>query len=108
MGYTFRRGPLAFDLTVPEGLGPRTDVTTLPPLTAPSLPGARQALDRTQSVAVTLGQRHGELPRPSLLAALVLKSCAAASDRSAASGRNLDDPVARTIARSSHQALQTP
>lgn len=91
VGYTFRRGRLAFDLTVPEGLGPRTDVTTVPPLTAPALPGARQALDRTQQVAVTLGQRHASLPRPSLLAAIVLKSCAAARDRSAASGRHLDD-----------------
>ena len=88
VGYTFRRERLAFDLVVPEGPGGRADVTTVPPLTAPAVPGARQALDRTQPISVTLGRRHGVLLRPSLLAALVVKSCAAAEDRSAAGGRH--------------------
>lgn len=108
VGYTFRRGRLAFDLTVPEGLGPRTDVTTVPPLTAPPLSGARQAIDRTEQIAVVHGQRCGQVPRPSLLAAIVLKSCAAAEDRSAASGRHLDDlaRLYRLIAEPSHLAPQ--
>lgn len=90
-GYTFRRGAAALDLIAPEGLGPRADLTTIPPLKAPALPGTRQALDRTQQVAVVLAGRHGTIPRPNLLGALVIKSCAAANDRTAGTVRHRED-----------------
>lgn len=90
-GYTFRTGQVAFDLIAPEGLGPRTDLTTVPPLTAPALPGTRQALDRTELVAVQLAGRRSVMPRPDLLGAVVIKSCAAASDRTRAAQRHRDD-----------------
>lgn len=90
-GYTFRTGQVAFDLIAPEGLGPRTDLTTVPPLTAPTLPATRQALDRTQHVAVQLAGRRSVVPRPDLLGALVIKSCAATADRTRAAQRHRDD-----------------
>lgn len=90
-GYTFRRGVAALDLIAPEGLGARADLRTLPPLKAPAVPGARQALDRTQPRTVRLAGRLGALPRPDLLGALVIKACAARSDRTAAARRHRDD-----------------
>lgn len=90
-GYTFRRGAAALDLIAPEGLGARADLTTVPPLKVPALPGTRQALDRTQQLAVSCEGRVGAIPRPDLLGALVIKSCAAASDRTAATVRHRED-----------------
>lgn len=90
-GYTFRRGMAALDLIAPEGLGERVDLTTIPPLTVPPLPGTRQALDRTQRLTVAHDGRLGTIPRPDLLGALVIKSCAATSDRTAATARHGED-----------------
>jgi hypothetical protein len=75
-------GPdLSFDMLVPEGLGPRTDTTTVPPARAVAIPGASRALARTSRQPVVLGSRHGTVPRPDLLGALVIKSLAAVRDR---------------------------
>ncbi|MEX1163213.1 MAG: hypothetical protein WEB03_06500, partial [Nitriliruptor sp.] len=90
-GYTFRRGAAALDLIAPEGLGARADLTTIPPLKAPALPGTRQALDRSQHLAVVQGGRSGIIPRPNLLGTLVIKSCAAVHDRTAAAVRHRED-----------------
>ncbi len=90
-GYTFRRGAAALDLIAPEGLGARADLTTIPPLKAPALPGTRQALDRTRRLAVVQDGWYGTIPRPNLLGALVIKSCPAASDRTAATVRHRED-----------------
>jgi hypothetical protein len=90
-GYKFVRDGLEFDLIAPEGMGGRADLTTVPPLRAPQLAGTRQALDRTQRVAVNLGGRISALPRPNLLGALVVKSCAAAGDHVRGPQRHLED-----------------
>jgi hypothetical protein len=90
-GYQFVRDGLEFDVIAPEGMGERTDLTTVPPLRAPQLAGTRQALDRTQRVAVDLGGRISALPRPNLLGALVVKSCAAAGDHVRGPQRRLED-----------------
>jgi hypothetical protein len=90
-GYKFVRDGLEFDVIAPEGMGERTDLTTVPPLRAPQLAGTRQALDRTQRVAVDLGGRISALPRPNLLGALVVKSCAAAGDHVRGPQRRLED-----------------
>jgi hypothetical protein len=90
-GYTFRRGGVSLDLIAPEGLGERADLATIPPLTVPPLPGTRQALDRTQQIAVIHDGRPGMIPRPDLLGALVIKSCAATSDRTAVTARHRED-----------------
>jgi hypothetical protein len=90
-GYKFRRDGLEFDVIAPEGMGARADLTTVPPLRAPQLAGTRQALDRTQWVAVHLDGRVAALPRPDLLGALVVKACAAAGDHVRGPQRHLED-----------------
>jgi hypothetical protein len=90
-GYKFVRDGLEFDVIAPEGMGERVDLTTVPPLRAPQLAGTRQALDRTQRVAVHLDGRVAALPRPNLLGALVVKACAAASDAIRGPQRHLED-----------------
>jgi hypothetical protein len=87
-------GPdLSFDMLVPEGLGPRTDTTTVPPARAVAIPGASRALARTSRQPVVLGSRHGTVPRPDLLGALVIKSLAAVRDR----GTSIDPLVAPSV-----------
>lgn len=89
-GFTFRRDGLRFDVLAAEGLGPRADITTLPPAQSVPVAGGTRALQRSQRVAVRLGDRGGVVPRPDVLGALVIKSAAAALDR----GRS-SDPTRR-------------
>jgi hypothetical protein len=72
-------------------MGGRADLTTVPPLRAPQLAGTRQALDRTQRIAVDLDGRVAALPRPDLLGALVVKACAAAGDHVRGPQRHLEE-----------------
>ena len=90
-GYRFVRDGLEFDVIASEGMGARADLTTVPPLRAPQLAGTRQALDRSQRVAVNLGGRISALPRPDLLGALVVKASVAASDHVRGPQRHLED-----------------
>jgi hypothetical protein len=97
--------------SLPRARGARADLTTVPPLRAPQLAGTRQALDRTQRIAVDVDGRAAALARLDLLGALVVKACAAASDRVLGPQRHLEDlarlcglvtdPAARTLTRAS-------
>lgn len=70
------------DLLVPEGLGARTDTTTVDGAEAFPAPGTSQALARTELVPVTVdGATVSLVPRPSLLGAIVAKAVACAVDR---------------------------
>lgn len=94
IGHRFYKDGLGFDLLVPEGLGERADLTTLPPLVTVSIAGATQALRRTEPVAVRCGDQEGLLPCPNVLGAIVIKSCAAVApeqDRDKRPERHLDD-----------------
>ena len=71
-------GSIMFDLLAPEGLGERTDITTVRPARTVQVPGSRQALDRSQPVAVRVRESEGVVRRPSLLGALVVKAAATA------------------------------
>ena len=106
-GYRFVCDGLEFDVIAPEGMGARADLTTVPPLRAPQLAGARQALDRTERVAVNLDGRTSVLPRPDLLGALVVKACAAASDHVRGPHRHLED-LARLYRLVTDPAALTP
>lgn len=64
------------DLLAPDGLGERADLTTSPPGRTVQVPGGTQALSRTDYVSIVHEGRRGEIPRPSLLAAIVTKAAA--------------------------------
>lgn len=81
IGFRFTKDGLLFDVLAPDGLGERTDITTVPPLMTVGMSGGSRALRRTAVRDVVLGERAGRLPVPDLLGALVIKSRAAASDR---------------------------
>ncbi len=83
IGFRFAKDGLLFDVLAPDGLGQRTDLTTLPPLKTVPMTGGSRALQRTSVRAVALGDRAGRLRVPDLLGALVIKSRAAATDRTA-------------------------
>lgn len=69
-------GNLVVDLLAPDNLGLRADLTTTPPGTTLEVPGGRQAVQRSESISVQLGDRVGTIHRPSLLGAIVGKAAA--------------------------------
>ncbi len=77
LAHRFSREDAVVDVLAPEGLGPRADLTTVPPGRTIEVPGGSQALQRTEVVRVRFGNRIGDVPRPSLLGAIVIKACAA-------------------------------
>jgi len=76
LAHRYQRDGVSVDVLAPEGLGPRTDLTTTPPGRTLQVPGGTQALDRTELVPVVFGGQEGLVPRPSLLGAIVGKSVA--------------------------------
>ena len=64
------------DILAPDNVGARADLTTSPPGHTLEVPGGTQALNRTQRVRVTVANRSGEIPRPSILAAILGKAAA--------------------------------
>ncbi len=80
IAHRYQRGGVSIDVLAPEGLGPRTDLTTTPPGRTLQVPGGTQALERTQLVPVAFGDRSGLVPRPSLLGAIVGKAVAVEVD----------------------------
>lgn len=75
-------GRTIIDVLAPEGLGDRTDITTVPPARTVQVPGTVQAVTRSEIVEVTVsdvtGQadRTGRVRRPTLLGALIAKAAA--------------------------------
>lgn len=61
------------DVFVPDGIGPRTNTRTVPPNRTISVPGGTQALRRSAPVELRSRDTEGEVPRPSLLGAILLK-----------------------------------
>lgn len=68
--------PIVVDVLAPDGLGPRTSLTTTPPGRTVEVPGGTQALERTGLVEVRHAGRTGTVPLPSLHGAIVLKAAA--------------------------------
>jgi hypothetical protein len=71
-----QRKAVMMDVLAPDGLGGRADLTTSSPGRTVEVPGGTQALARTESIAVVHEGRGGQIPRPTLLAAIVLKAAA--------------------------------
>ena len=74
IAHRYARGGVSIDVLAPEGLGPRTNLTTTPPGRTLQVSGGTQALDRTELVPVKASGRHGMVPRPSLLGAIISKA----------------------------------
>jgi len=85
--HRWKRGDAVLDLLIPEGTGIRTEARSsasgFPTVAAP---GGTQALDRSEVVAVTVGDRVGRVPRPVLISAMILKAAA----RTETTGTGLD------------------
>lgn len=67
---------LTVDVLAPEGVGSRADLTTTKPGRTLQVPGGTQALERTERVIVIHEGRQGNVPRPTLLAAVIGKAAA--------------------------------
>jgi len=73
-GYRFVRGAAQVDLLAPDHLGPRADLTTIPPATTAAIAGGTRALEVARVLEVSVdGVGIGALPVPSLTGAIILK-----------------------------------
>jgi hypothetical protein len=68
--------PVKVDVLAPDGLGPRTNLTTTKPGRTVEVPGGTQALNRTELIEIIHEGRTGAVPRPSLLGAVICKAAA--------------------------------
>jgi hypothetical protein len=74
VAHRFARRAVFVDILAPDGLGPRTARRTISGGHTVQVPGGSQALERTEVIEVRLGDRIGEVRRPSLLGAILLKA----------------------------------
>ena len=79
-GHRFVRGRMAIDLLAPDHMGPRANLTTIPPARTVEVPGGRHALGRSAYLDVELHGRRGRIPRPDLLGAILVKGRAVGVD----------------------------
>ena len=123
LSYRFVRGDDVVDVLAPENLGPRADLTTLPPGTTLETVGGTQALHRRREVSIDVLGDVFKLPVPTLAGALVIKARAASSSSLAKHRRdlarlvvlvsNIDEMRAELTAKErgylrAHQALGDP
>ena len=76
LAHRYRRGDASIDVLAPDGLGLRANLTTSRPGHTLQVPGGTQALQRVELVDVRYQDRASVGPRPSLLGAIIGKSCA--------------------------------
>jgi len=67
---------IVVDVLAPDNLGSRVDLTTRPPGRTLEAPGGTQALARVETIQVVVSGRGGEIPRPNLLGAILIKASA--------------------------------
>lgn len=72
--HRFMRNGISVDVLAPDGLGERTDLTTVSPGRTLQSPGGSQALRRTEMIPIRFGEQTGLVPRPSLLGAITCKA----------------------------------
>lgn len=77
IAHRFQRDQAVVDLLCIDHVGPRADLTTVPPGRTVMVPGGRQAMERTEIVTVSHAGRIASVPRPSLLGAVIAKARAA-------------------------------
>jgi hypothetical protein len=80
VGHKFVRGTVTVDVLAPDGLGPRARIETHLGAHTVQVPGGTQALKRTQRVDIRIGSIVGQIPRPNLTGALLIKARAVEVD----------------------------
>jgi hypothetical protein len=81
LSYRWAREGVKFDVAVPPKVnGQRNRPTSATGRTATELPATQQALQRTERLAVRIGNDTGYVRRPDLLAAIIIKAVAARTD----------------------------
>ncbi len=102
-------GEASIDVLIPDGLGDKassrrgiTGSTTL------STPGAQQAIQRSELIDVNVAGTRGQVPRPNLLGALVVKAAAYGVPADPLRDRHLTDlaVLAAMIRRNDNIAIQ--
>lgn len=90
VGHTFVRGAVEIDLLAPDHLGPRSEHArmTVQGARTVEVPGGRQALSRSERIRVRVGAVRGEIPRPDLLGAILIKARAVDRDDAPESQRS--------------------
>jgi hypothetical protein len=73
VAHLFRRGVGQVDVLAPDGLGARANLKTVSPHRTLRVPGGTQALNRSVPVEIRTRQVEGEVPRPDLLGAILVK-----------------------------------
>ena len=87
----FVRGDVAVDLVVPDGVGERVDLRTIGAGVTVEVGGGTFALERSGPLEVRTGNRTGEVPRPDLAGAVLIKAVAVKRDRKRGPERHLRD-----------------
>lgn len=77
--YRFCRGEDQADLLVPDSIGQRADITTIPPGTAFMAPGGIKALEYAEQRVIEVEGRRFDVPLPALAGAILLKAYAASA-----------------------------
>ena len=72
--YRFVRGNDIVDVLAPDNLGERAKLTTVPPDSTMEALGSRQALSRARVLTIDTGDGQFDLPVPSLVGAIVIKT----------------------------------
>lgn len=107
--HRWMRGEASIDVLIPDGLGDKassrrgiTGSTTL------STPGAQQAIQRSELIDVNVAGTRGQVPRPNLLGALVVKAAAYGVPADPLRDRHLTDlaVLAAMIRRNDNIAIQ--
>ncbi len=116
IGHRWVRGHVRVDVLAPDNVGERADISTCAGARTVKVPGGTQALRRSEWVEIRVGDKDGRIPRPSLVAAILIKARAIAVDDAPRNQREelcfllslVEDPVsmAEELGRSEHNWLR--
>lgn len=91
VAHRFSRGRANVDVLAPDGIGTRTDLRTIGSATTVAIGGGSYALARSAPLRVSVAGRSGEIPRPDLAGAILIKAVAATTDTRRGHERHLGD-----------------
>ncbi len=80
VGHRFSDESMSVDLLAPDGLRSRKPPITIPPARTVLVPGGTQALNRSEVIPVIAGDVEGEVRRPNLTGAILVKARAVEVD----------------------------